>query len=36
MATNQELYLERQKRMETTVGLGQADRVPIVPKMNFF
>ena len=36
MATNQELYLEREKRVQAAIDLGTYDRVPIVPKMNFF
>ncbi len=36
MATNQELYNERMKRMQAAQALGEYDRVPIAPKMNFF
>jgi len=34
--TTQELYAERQKRMQAAQALTEYDRVPIVPKMNFF
>ncbi|MBQ9979434.1 MAG: hypothetical protein IJP23_00005, partial [Oscillospiraceae bacterium] len=36
MANKQELYDERVKRMQAAVNLETYDRVPIVPKMNFF
>ncbi len=36
MATTQELYNQRLKRMEAAQNLDEFDRVPIVPKMNFF
>ena len=36
MSTNQELYNERRKRMQTVQALKEPDRVPIAPKMNFF
>ena len=36
MPTTQELYLERKKRMQAAQALTEYDRVPIVPKMNFF
>ena len=36
MAAKQELYNERKKRMQTVQALAEPDRVPIVPKMNFF
>ena len=36
MSTTQELYNERRKRMQAAQALTEYDRVPIVPKMNFF
>ncbi|MCL2391035.1 MAG: hypothetical protein FWC66_00330 [Oscillospiraceae bacterium] len=36
MSANQELYNERRKRMQAAQALTEADRVPVVPKMNFF
>ncbi|MGI6028217.1 MAG: uroporphyrinogen decarboxylase family protein [Candidatus Heteroscillospira sp.] len=36
MATKQELFVERQNRMQAAVSLNTPDRVPIAPKMNFF
>lgn len=36
METKQALYNERMKRMEAARDLREYDRVPIVPKMNFF
>ena len=36
MATIQEQYNERMKRMQAAQALTEYDRVPIVPKMNFF
>ena len=36
MPTKQDLYNERVKRMEAAQALTTYDRVPIVPKMNFF
>ena len=36
MSTTGELYNERMKRMDAAQALTEPDRVPIVPKMNFF
>jgi len=36
MSTPQEQYAERRKRMQAAQALTEYDRVPIVPKMNFF
>ena len=36
MERTQELYNERMKRMRAAQALSEYDRVPIVPKMNFF
>ena len=36
MSTTQELYNERKKRMQAAQALTEYDRVPVVPKMNFF
>jgi len=36
MTTNQDRLNERMKRMEAAQALTEYDRVPIVPKMNFF
>lgn len=35
MATKQELYIERQNRVQAAIDLKTPDRVPIVPKTNF-
>jgi len=35
MATKQELYIERQNRVQAAIDLTTPDRVPIVPKSNF-